>query len=478
MNEKDLIQQGEVKTAEDAQLDKPITGSLLLMFGLPTIIAFLVMNTFNIVDGVFAMRALGAESMAAISVLTPFIIITIAIGILFSMGGSALVAKKNGMGLKHEARQNFTLISIVAFVLSSLVAAYAIIIPEHLLGLLGANYEIIDYAKSYLRIVAFSVPLVTVGQVFNQFLIADGKPGLGMGVSLLGSVLSAGLNAFFLFGLEWGIEGLGWATLIGYTVTVFIGIMCFARSKTGTLYFVAPRFDLNAIGISILNGSGAFISTVVASVVTIVMNNVLVRMDGIGAMGIAVAGMVMAVHATIGTLFTGYLAGTSPLISYNHGKGNHERQKALFKLNIKFLSVLAVIAVSVTLIFSNLLISIYVPAGTEIHEMAGRGLRIASMSFIFMGFNIFAAGQFAALNKGFIAGILSIVRTVGFNLMLLLTLPRIFDLTGVWMATPLSEAIAIIISISVLLMLGKKYNYLGNENEIYATQPIVSTSQI
>ena len=104
--------------------------------------------------------------------------------------------------------------------------------------------------------------------------------------------------------------------------------------------------------------------------------------------------------------------------------------------------------------------SLAVPAGTEIHEMAVRGLRIASMSFIFMGFNIFAAGQFAALNKGFIAGVLSIVRTVGFNLMLLLTLPRIFDLTGVWMATPLSEAIAIIISLAVLFGFGKRYKYL------------------
>jgi len=459
MNDRDFVQKEDAQAAEESQLNKPITLSLLLTFGLPTVIAFLVMNTFNIVDGVFAMRRLGAEPMAAVSVLTPFIIITIAIGILFSMGGSALVAKKSGMGLKHEARQNFSLICMVAFICSSLVAAYAIMFPEHLLGLLGANYEVIGYAKTYLRIVAFSIPLVTLGQVFNQFLITDGKPGLGMGVSLLGSLLSAGLNAIFLFGLDMGIEALGWATLIGYSVTVLVGLMYFVRNKTGTLYFVTPRFDIKAIGISVLNGFGAFVSTVVAAIVTIVMNNVLVRMDGVGAMGIAVAGMVMAVHATIGTLFTGYLAGISPLISYNHGKDNHERQKTLFRYNLRILAAIAVVAVAVALACSDLLIRIYVPAGTEIHEMAVRGLRIAAMSFIFMGFNIFAAGQFAALNKGFTAGVLAIVRTVGINLVLLLTLPRYFDLTGVWMATPVSEAIALVISIAVLLKMGKKYHY-------------------
>jgi len=451
----------EVETAEESQLNKEITLPLLLMFGLPTIFALVVMGTFGIVDGVFAMRRLGAESMAAISVVVPFSIITIGIGITFAIGGSALVAKKNGMNLKHEARQIFTLLCIVSLIISTVIALFTIIFPEVLLNLLGANDEIMELAKTYLRLIAISTPLVTIAQVFNQFLIADGKPMLGMGVSLFGSLLSAGLNALFLFHFDWGIEGLGWATIIGYGVTALIGFLCFVRNKTGTLYFVRPKWDMGAIGQSLFNGVGAFISTAAAAVVTIVMNNVLVRMDGVGAIGVAVAGMVMGVHAALANVFMGYISGTTPLISYNYGKGNHARQKKLFKYNIKILAVIAVVTVLGTLAFSDLIMRVYVPAGTELHTMAVRGLRIASFSFICLGFNIFAAGHFAALNNGFIGGLLSTLRTVVFNLGLLLTLPHIWDLTGVWSATPIAEALAILVSIFCLVKMDKKYHYLG-----------------
>ena len=72
MKEKQEELTNVVETAEESQLNKEITLPLLLMFGLPTIFALVVMGTFGIVDGVFAMRRLGAESMAAISVVVPF----------------------------------------------------------------------------------------------------------------------------------------------------------------------------------------------------------------------------------------------------------------------------------------------------------------------------------------------------------------------------------------------------------------------
>ena len=82
------------KTTEKSLLDKDITIRLLLSYGLPTMIAMLVMNTFVIIDGVFAMRRLGQLSMAAITIVNPLVMLVMAIGILFAIGGSALVVKR------------------------------------------------------------------------------------------------------------------------------------------------------------------------------------------------------------------------------------------------------------------------------------------------------------------------------------------------------------------------------------------------
>ena len=444
---------------EDSLLNKSVTIRLLLSFGLPTMVAMLVMNTFVIVDGVFAMRRLGDMSMAAITAVNPLAMLVMAIGILFAMGGSALVVKKEGMGLYKEARQNFTLLTILATGISILVSAFVLIFPEATLNLLGVNYEFMEYAERYLSILAFSIPLVVVSQMFNQFIIADGRPMLGMGISLIGSVVSAGLNALFLFGFNWEIEALAWATLIGYTVPVAVGFNFFCWNRKGTLYFAFPKWNIKAIGTSVLNGAGGAIGTLAMAAIIIVLNNVVVRMEGVGALGVAVAGMVMGIHATIASVFNGYLAGVAPLISFNHGNAHHSRQRRLFRYNLKTLAIISAIVVAGVLIFSDLLIRIYVPSGTEIHEMAMRGLRIASLSFVFLGFNTFAGGQFVALNKGLLGGFLILFRLVGLNLTFLLTLPRVFDLTGVWLSWPLTEGLAIVLSLFLLLKMGKKYGY-------------------
>ena len=453
------------KINEESQIDQPITIPLLLMFGIPSAIAILFMNTLGIVDGIFAMRILGEMPMAAISALNPLLMLVMAIGIMFAAGGSALALKKVGMGLHKEARQIFTLLTVVATTISVIVAAFALVFPEITLQLLGVNAEFIEYAKPYLAIFAYSIPLVVLSQMFNLFIIGDGKPMLGMGISLLGSVLSGGLNAIFLLAFNWGIEALGWASLIGFTVPVMIGFYYFSNNKKGTLYFTFPRWNMKAVGVSLLNGLSAGVVVMAMAAITIVLNNVLVRIDGVGALGVAIAGMVMAVHTTIATVFMGYLEGVGPFISFNHGSKNHDRQRTLFKYNLQILAILTVILVGGAFMFSNALMSIYVPVDTEIHKMAVYGFRIASLSLIFLGFNTFASAHFSSLNKGGLAGLLSAVRLFGINLPMLIILPGMFELTGVWMAWPVAEGLSILITMIVLLKNGKKYNYLQFSKE-------------
>lgn len=447
-----------IKTVETSQLDKPITVKLLLSYALPIMLAQIIQQTFGIVDGIFAMRGLGAMSMAAITVVNPLVMLTLTIGVLFSAGGSALVVKKVGMSLYDEARQNFTLVCICAFVLSSLVAAFTLVFPGLTLSLLGANYEIMELAQRYLSIFSYILPLMVMGVAFGAFLVAEGYPALSMGISILSSVVGLTLNAIFLFGLGWGIEGLAWATLISVSIPVIIAVCFFIRNKKGSIYFVMPKFDIKAIGISLLNGSGTAISVLTMAAVLIVLNNVVVRMEGVGALGVAVAGVVMGIHGIAGGIFTAYFS-VGAFISFNHGNNNHERQKRLFKLNLRILAVISISILAIVFTLAGLLVQVYVPAGTEIHEMATWGLRIASLSFLLFGLNMFASTHFTALNKGVISGTLAIIRTT-INLFLLFILPSFLNLTGVWMAWPLTEVLAIIFSIFFLIKFGKKYNYL------------------
>jgi len=352
------------QTAETSNLNRPITVTFLLSFTIPTIISFVIMGIFGTIDGVFAARGISQEALGAVNFVMPFFMFTMAIGAMLSMGGSALVAKKKGSQLTREARENFTLLTLVTFATSALIAVVSWFIREPLLRMLGTDPNVFDLALTYLQPLILMMPFVIIGMLLVQFLIAEGRPVLGMLASSLGAVVSTGLNAIFIFGLDMGVIGLSLATGIGYSVSALLGIVYFAVNRRGTIYFVRPKWDIRALGRSSLNGISEMVTMAATTVMTVVMNNVLV--DLVGWEGVAAAGMVMAAQGILTSLFFGYAAGIAPVVSYNYGKASeagyarHDNLRKLYKKSLLIVGVLSAIALLGTLVFSDLLVRIYV----------------------------------------------------------------------------------------------------------------------
>jgi Na+-driven multidrug efflux pump len=307
-----------------------------------------------------------------------------------------------------------------------------------------------------------------LGMYFVQMIIADGRPGLGAVISLVGTVCSTVLNAVFLIGLDMGIYGLALATGIGNTIPALFGAIYFIvnrKLRKGTLYFVKPKWDIRAIGRASFNGVSEMVTMAATTVTTVVMNNVLVNMEGVGEIGIAAASIVMGITAIFSSLYFGYSAGVAPLISYNFGKERKDRLYSLYKKSKGILLVLSTIAVIGTLIFADALVRIYVSpgycewTGVNLHAMAVRGLRIATIGYIFMAFNVFATAMFTAFNDGIVSGFMSFMRTLVLATGLLILLPGVWDLNGVWVALPFAEVLSIGITIFFFIKMGKKYGY-------------------
>jgi putative MATE family efflux protein len=386
-----------------------------------------------------------------------------AIGTMLTMGGCALVAKKKGEKKAQEARINFTFIILVTFVTSIVMSVAGWFARTPLLKLLGTDNEVFDLALEYLQPLIIIIPFIMLGVILVQFMIAEGRPVLGMLASGMGAVISTSLNAVFIFVLDMGIMGLALATGIGYAVPALMGVIYFSINRKGAIYFVRPKWDIKALGRSSLNGISEMVTMMAATVMTLVMNNVLVRI--VGWEGVAAAGIVLAAQGIFLSLFFGYAAGIAPVVSYNFGEKNKEKLKTLYRKSLIIIAALSTAALIGTVIFSDLLALIYVspndPFVGHLHGMAVRGLRITAMGFILMGFNIFATAWFTAFNDGVVSGIMSLMRTMVFTLALLLTLPRLWDLNGVWIALPGAEVLSIFVTIFFLIKMGRKYYYRG-----------------
>ncbi|MDD4218795.1 MAG: MATE family efflux transporter, partial [Sphaerochaetaceae bacterium] len=80
---------------------------LLIQFSVPAIVGMMANALYNIVDRIFIgnKAGLGATGIAAITVSFPIMIILIALGLLFGIGGATLFAIKLGQKKEEEAEK-------------------------------------------------------------------------------------------------------------------------------------------------------------------------------------------------------------------------------------------------------------------------------------------------------------------------------------------------------------------------------------
>ena len=105
------------------------------------------------------------------------------------------------------------------------------------------------------------------------------------------------------------------------------------------------------------------------------------------------------------------------------------------------------------------LAKIFVGYDTSLMELTVSGFRIFALSFMFMGFAIFASGFFTALNDGLTSATISFLRTLVFQIAAVLLFPMIWGIDGVWFSIVVAEFMAVIFGLLFMILKRKKYNY-------------------
>ncbi|ULQ60990.1 MATE family efflux transporter [Brucepastera parasyntrophica] len=438
-------------------LDKNISFGMLIRFSLPTIASMIFMSIYSSVDGVFVSRLVGTSALSAVNLIMPLIMFSMAIGTMFGSGGNALVAKLIGEGREQRARQIFSLLIAVAFGVSLLLSVFGLIFINPLLRFLGADESLFVYCADYARPVLILMPFSVFGMIFQMSFITVGKPHLGLIVSVLGGVTNIILDYVFIALFGMGVRGAAIATGIGYSIPALIGLLYFAVNRKDSLYLVKPVPDLRAVWKSCSNGASEMVTSLSASVVALLLNNILMRMAG--SDGVASITIIMYAQGILSAAYMGYSIGISPLISYNYGKQDSFRLKKIYSLSLNTILAASVITFALSLLLADILVGIFVPRGTAVYDMAVRGYRIFAVAFLFMGFNGFSSALFTALNNGKVSAILSFFRTLIFIVAAVLTLPLILGVTGVWLAIPLAEVLGVVMTIYYFRKMKPVYQY-------------------
>lgn len=439
-------------------LDRKITAGSLLKFTLPSIVMMVIMSLYTVVDGVFVSRLVNTDAFSAVNIVYPMLSVVIALGTMFGTGTTAIVSRKLGEGKRQEANENLTFIIVFTIILGVVLSVLAFLFLKPLITLLGANDEIYGYCYDYAFPLMFFLPANILQTQFQALFIANGKPQVGLTVTILGGLANVFLDYFFIAVCGMGISGAAIATGIGYSIPALYGLAYFTWNKKANLFFVKPKTDWRVLLRASSNGSSEMVSNLSGSVTTFLFNIIMMRL--IGPKGVAAISILLYLDFVMIAISLGYSMGVAPLFSYNYGKGDRDRLKKLFRISAGFCFGTGIILTAITLLFSEQLAGIFTKRGTEVFELAVTGLNIYAFSSLFKGYNIFASAMFTAFGNGTISALLSFVRTFLFLVVSLISLSVLFGLDGVWYALPLAEIFSIVLSAVCTIAYRKKYHYI------------------
>ena len=429
----------------------------LIKFALPTIAGSILSNLYSVVDGIFVSGILGTDALSAVNLIMPFLTIMIAVSYMVATGGSAFIACQLGEGKVEEARENFSMLTIVCVGMCVLFILLGIFLRRPIIYFLGADAALYSLCEQYALPLFLSIPFQAFAVIFQMFFVTEGKPTLGMYCSFLGGLANIILDYVFLKLLPLGIAGASLASGIGYSIPSVIGFHYFLIQRKGVLRIVLPIFRFRVLLYMAMNGVSEMVGMLSGSAIFIVMNNMVMRL--VGSDGEAAITIILYVHSLLTSLFAGYSMGVAPVISFRYGQKDYEKLKHTHIINLYIISATALLSVALGLLLSKPIVGVFAHENQAVKDMAVKGFYICAAAFPLLGYNVYASSFFTALNDAKTSAILSFCRTVVFFLPLLFILTLKFGLTGLWAATPLSEFCSFLISLMYWIRKQKAYQY-------------------
>ncbi len=441
------------------QLSEHFTAAKLLRFVLPSVAMMIFTSIYGVVDGLFVSNFVGKTPFAAINLIMPFLMGMGALGFMIGTGGSALIARTLGEGDRERANRYFSMLLAVTVVSGLALTVLGLVFLRPIAAAMGATDALMEDCVLYGRILLTFQTAFMLQNVFQSFFALAEKPKLGLAMTVAAGMTNIVLDALFVAVFRWGLAGAAIATVISQVVGGVVPLFYFARPNSSLLRLVRPRFDGRALGKVCLNGSSELLTNLSTSLVSVLYNFQLMKLAGED--GVAAYGVLMYVNFIFLAIFFGYAIGSAPLISYHYGAGNRAELQNLFRKSLLLMAGCGVVLTLLAEAVAAPLSRIFVGYDAALYEMTRHGFRLYALSFLAAGLNVFGSAFFTALNDGPVSAAISFLRTLVFQVAVVLVLPALFGIDGIWLAVTVAELLALAVTTAFLVGKRKKYHYAG-----------------
>lgn len=439
---------------------------LLLQFAIPSIVAMLVSSLYNIVDQFFIGRSVGGLGNAATNIAFPLSIACVAIALLFGIGGASAFNLSMGKGEPEKAVYFIGNAIVMLFGCGVILCTVTQIFLNPMLHFFGSPENVMEYAKVYTRIVSFGFPFLILTTGGAHLIRADGRPQVAMMCNLSGAIINTVLDAIFVFGLQWGMAGAAWATIIGQVFSG--GLAIWFLSHCQTIRIQKKHLLIKGENVATIASLGAApcSNQLGMMIVQIVMNKSLKYYGSQSVYGeaipIACVGIITKVNQVFMSFIIGISQGLQPIVSFNYGAKKYQRVKKAYLRASLYGFILAIIAFLLFQLAPRQIISIFGAGSPEYFTFAIHYFHIF-LFFTFLNFlQPITSNFFTSIGKPKGGVFLSLTRQIIFLLPLILIIPSFIGIDGIMYAGPIADLMAGIVAVAMLTIEFRRREYAGS----------------
>lgn len=428
---------------------------LLIRYAVPAIIAMTAASLYNMVDSIFIGQGVGPMAITGLALTFPLMNLAAAFGSLVGVGASTLISVKLGQKDYTTAQcvlGNVVVLNVILGLAFTLVV-YPLLTP--ILYFFGGSEATMSYATDYMEIILFGNIITHLYFGLNAVLRSSGNPQQAMYATIFTVVVNALLDPLFIYGFHWGIRGAAIATIVAQLLSLLWQLHFFSNPNR-LLHFHRGIFKLKRriVVDSLAIGLSPFLMNTAACFIVILINQGLKRYGGDLAIG--AYGIVNRLAFIVVMIVMGFNQGMQPIAGYNYGARLYPRVDHVLKLTIFCATCVTTFGFLVGELFPEAVVSIFT-SDTELIARSARGLRITVIFFPIIGFQMVTSNFFQSIGMASKAIILSLSRQLLILLPCLLILPLFFQEEGVWYSMPVSDLLASLIALFMLLRQFKQF---------------------
>ena len=253
---------------------------------------------------------------------------------------------------------------------------------------------------------------------------------------IFGFVTNIILDYTCVWVLNWGMAGAALATIVGQAVTMVASIVFFAVKKCRLRL---PEFAaLAALWKDVLKVSLSPFGLTFSPTITMLFMNRFLLLYG-DEKQVAIYGCIGYITSIIYLLLQGVGDGSQPLISHCYGERDTESVKGLRSLAYKTAAVITIICM-VGVYLARAKVGVLFGASADANAGVIQYLPYFLATLLFLAFVRITTSYFYATEKTILSYVLVYAEPVC-TLLLLLILPPMLKLIGVWLAVPLAQVV-------------------------------------